>query len=87
MRFLLQVLVHCSDVRLHSEKAGQRLFSTVPSSPGRGSHRLCRRGPHDGSAIAFGSDDRAAASCRSIRTCHSGRASRALPGEREPETS
>src|SRR6266550_7721654 len=31
----------------------------------------------DRRAIAFGSDDRGAASCRRIRACHSGRASRA----------
>jgi hypothetical protein len=62
-------------------------FSSVASSSRRGSRRLCRRGPHDGRAIVFGSDDRAAAPCRSIRTCHSGRASRASPGEREPESS
>jgi hypothetical protein len=85
MRFLLQVL-GLSDVRTHSEKAGRRL-SRHTVIVGTGSRRLCRRGPHDGRAIVFGSDDRAAASCRGIRTCHSGRASRAAPGEREPESS
>src|ERR1700738_2035623 len=41
-----------------------------------------------GRSIAFGSDERAAAaSSHNILICHSGRASRASPGKREPESS